>query len=373
MTMIKFNLIVKYFVCLVLSIALSTSLNAQTNVPSYQLALQEKFKAGINISFFENYWKPEEYLINNYRKVMDKISLAHQLGFTSIRLPVAFDNFLEPGTNKINMQLLIDLQEIYAFVDKHNMNLIITYHYGSLYKIEDKIKEVDRVADMWSQVVEVFKGFGYDRLYFGLYNEPRVSIEGWRFAKNRLMANLRPKDLERYWIVGSTDYNGIDALIQLRKVPNDNKIIYTFHFYQPYIFTHQGAPWDAEKTFIKGLPYEYIPAAMPSKPDRVMSKDMHYNYDHYNEKASRSFIDGRIRLVYDWLVANKVPVICTETGAINTIPQAYRENYFKDVMSVMKNYGIPAMIWDLDQTFSIIDSEKKPIPVIENWTTSFNK
>ena len=344
---------------------------AQENIPDFQLALQAKFKAGVNISFFENYWKPEEYLLGNYRKVMDKVALAHQLGFTSIRLPVAYDNFLNKGTNTINQQLLDDLTEIYDFVEAKNMNLIITYHYGSLYKKEDKAKEADRIADMWSQVVARFKGKGYDRLFFGLYNEPRIYIEDWRATKNRLMFLLRPKDLERYWIVGSTNYNGIDAMVQLRKVPGDNKIIYTFHFYQPYLFTHQGAPWDPEKTFIKGLPYPYIPTAMPPKPNRPMSSDMHYNYDHYSERASRDFIDSRLRLVYEWLTTSKVPVICTETGAIGSIPTAYRENYFNDVMYVMKSFGIPAMIWDLDQTFKIIDGDKRPIGAVSKWVNSF--
>jgi endoglucanase len=347
------------------------SVQSQENTPDFQLALQAKFKAGVNISFFENYWKPEEYLLGNYRKVMDKVALAHQLGFTSIRLPVAYDNFLEKGTNHITKELLDDLTEIYDFVASKNMNLIITYHYGSLYKKDDKAKEADRIADMWSQVVARFKGKGYDRLFFGLYNEPRVTVEDWRSTKNRLMFLLRPKDLDRYWIVGSTNYNGIDAMVQLRKVPGDNKIIYTFHFYQPYLFTHQGAPWDPEKTFIKGLPYPYEPTSMPSKPNRQMSSDMHYNYDHYSERASREFIDARIKLVNEWIQANKAPVICTETGAIGTIPKQYRENYFNDVMYVMKSYGIPAMIWDLDQTFKIIDGDKRPIGAVSNWVNSF--
>lgn len=346
-------------------------LNAQENIPDFQLALQNKFKAGVNISYYENYWKSEDYLIHNFRKVLDKIALAHQMGFTSIRLPVAYDLFLDNGTNTITKQLIDELVEIYEFVESKNMNLIITYHYGSLYKKDDKAKEADRIADMWSQIVAKFKGRGNDRLFFGLYNEPRVAVEDWRYTKNRLMFLLRPKDLERYWIVGSTNYNGIDAMVQLRKVPGDNKIIYTFHFYQPYLFTHQGAPWDPEKTFIKGLPYPYIPTAMPPKPDRPMSKDMHYNYDHYSERASRLFIDQRLRLVYDWMIDNQVPVLCTETGAIGTIPKEYRENYFNDVMYVMKWFGIPAMVWDLDQTFKIIDGEKTPIGAVSKWVNSF--
>jgi len=304
---------------------------------------------------------------------MDKIFLAHQLGFTSVRLPIAFDNFLEPGTNTINPQLLIDLQEIHDFAAKNSMNLVITYHYGTLYKKYDKAKEADRIADMWSQVVAVFKGTGYDSLFFGLYNEPRVSIEKWRFTKNKLMTILRPKDLDRYWIIGSTNYNGIDALVELRKIKNDHKIIYTFHFYAPYIFTHQGASWDYEKTIITGLPYPYVLTNMPEMPQGGNAKHVKYNYEHYNEKANRQFLDKRIRLVYQWLVANKVPVICVETGAIETIPLEYRENYFIDVMSVMKNYGIPAMIWDLDQTFRIIDKQKIPIPAVANWMKCFDE
>lgn len=362
--------IASYFIVLLFS---CNFVLAQENIPDFQLALQAKFKAGVNISFFENYWKPEEYLLGNYRKVMDKVALAHQLGFTSIRLPVAYDNFLVKGTNNINQQLMDELVEIYDFVASKNMNLIITYHYGSLYKKENKAKEADRIADMWSQVVAKFKGKGYDHLFFGLYNEPRVTVEDWRYTKNRLMFLLRPKDLDRYWIVGSTNYNGIDAMVQLRKVPGDNKIIYTFHFYQPYLFTHQGAPWDPEKTFIKGLPYPYMPTAMPPIPDRPMNRDMHYNYDHYSERASRDFIDARIKLVNEWIQINKVPVICTETGAIGTIPKEYRENYFNDVMYVMKSYGIPAMIWDLDQTFKIIDEDKRLFGAVSNWVNSFEK
>lgn len=343
------------------------------NLPAFQKELNQKFKAGVNISYFENYWKKEDYLLSNYKKVMSKIELANKLGFTSVRLPVAFDNFLVSGTNTINKDLINELVEIYDYVEKRNMNLIITYHYGTLFKKENKVKEVERIADMWSQIIFDFKGRGYDRLYFGLYNEPRVSVEDWRFAKNQLMKILRPKDLDRYWIVGSTNYNGIDAMIQLKKVPNDNKIIYTFHFYQPYIFTHQGASWDPDKTYLKVLPYPYTPNEMPGKPNRSMTRDMEYNYEHYSEKASQNFIAQRLKIVYDWMIENQVPVICTETGTIASVPKQYRDSYFKDVFYVMNWYGIPAMIWDLDQTFKIVEGDNIPLNSITNWIGGFQK
>lgn len=343
------------------------------NLPAFQKELNQKFKAGVNISFFENYWKKEDYLLANYKKVMEKVALADKLGFTSVRLPVAYDNFLIPGTNKINKQLMDELVEIYNYVESRHMNMIITYHYGSLYKKVDKAKEVDRISDMWSQVVNKFKGKGYDRLFFGLYNEPRVSIEDWRYAKNRMITTLRTKDVDRYWIVGSTNYNGIDAMIQLQKIPNDNKIIYTFHFYQPYIFTHQGASWDPDKTYLKVLPYPYTPNEMPGRPNRTMTGDMVYNYEHYSEKASQDFIAERLRIVYDWIQTNQAPVICTETGTIASVPKQYRDNYFRDVFYVMNWYGIPAMVWDLDQTFKIVDGDQTPLKSITDWIGGFQK
>ena len=365
---------IAFIIVLILLNIYGNSIQAQeqdVNLPDFQRALNQKFKAGVNISFFENYWKKEDYLLENYKKVMSKIALADKLGFTSVRLPVAFDNFLVSGTNTINKELIDELVEIYEYVEKRNMNLVITYHYGTLFKKENKVREVERIADMWSQIVFNFKGRGYDRLYFGLYNEPRVSVEDWRYAKNNLIKILRPKDLDRYWIIGSTNFNGIDAIVQLKKILNDNKIIYTFHFYQPYIFTHQGASWDPDKTYLKVLPYPFNPNEMPAKPNRSMTGDMVYNYEHYSEKASQDFITQRLRIVYDWLIENQVPVICTETGTIASVPKKYRDNYFKDVFYVMNWYGIPAMIWDLDQTFKIVEGDNIPLNSITNWINGF--
>ena len=181
---------IAFIIVLILLNIYGNSIQAQeqdVNLPDFQRALNQKFKAGVNISFFENYWKKEDDLLENYKKVMSKIALADKLGFTSVRLPVAFDNFLVSGTNTNTKELIDELVEIYEYVEKRNMNLVITYHYGTLFKKENKVREVERIADMWSQIVFNFKGRGYDRLYFGLYNEPRVSVEDWRYAKNNLI------------------------------------------------------------------------------------------------------------------------------------------------------------------------------------------
>ena len=187
------------------------------------------------------------------------------------------------------------------------------------------------------------------------------------------MSVLWPQDTERFWIIGSTDFKGIVAFIHLKPIPHDNKIIYTFHFYQPYIFTHQRASWDPEKTYLKILPYPFSQTEMLSLPARQMTKDMQYNYYHYHTKGNKLFISQRIQKIFDWLVANQVPIICNETGVINSVPKQFRENYLFDAIDVMTQFGIPVVVWDLDQTFTITDKNKVPLNTITKWISAFNK
>lgn len=352
--------------------AMFFSINAvgQLYIPEIQEQTLFKFKTGVNISYYEAYWKTDKEILRHFPDLMAKVKLAHKLGFKTIRLPVSFDLFLEKDHKQIEKLLLDELYQVYDFVDKQQMNLIITYHYGRLYKVEDKKAEVQRIANMWKQVVAKFKGKSYDNLFFGLYNEPRIGEEDWNLSARQLMNNLRKEDQNRYWIIGGTNFNGIDALINLKLLPEDKKIIYTFHFYQPYIFTHQGAPWDPKKTSIVGLPYPYNASEMPAMPTSA-DKDTRYNYVHYPERGNKEFIDKRIRKVYEWILANNVPILCTEVGAINTIKRSHRDSYMKDVIHVMGKYDIPMLIWDLDQTFSIVNGEERLLPSIEEWIKSF--
>jgi len=60
---------------------------------------------------------------------------------------------------------------------------------------------------------------------------------------------------------------------------------------------------------------------------------------------------------------NNVSLICTETGSIKYIDINSRNNYFRDALDVMYEFGIPALIWDLDQTFDISHSNNKSVTV----------
>jgi endoglucanase len=66
--------------------------------------------------------------------------------------------------------------------------------------------------------------------------------------------------------------NGADQMRKLR-LPPDDRLVYTFHFYEPLIFTHQKAPWVPE-TYEYGQTVEY-PAPSPDLTDFLAQLPQH--------------------------------------------------------------------------------------------------
>ena len=331
---------------------------SQFDVPDYQSRIVPLFEAGVNISLLENYWSKGDVLLQ--KENFKKLQLAHKMGFKTVRVPIDFDLFLMPDKVTFNPDVIKKLTKVYEYINANNMTMILTYHFGVTRNgmaIEELQKEIQRGFKIWAQIINLFKGKGYDNLYFGLYDEPRTKTEDrWILISQTGIEKLRPLDPNRWWLVGTNNYMTVNAFNNLKPI-NDDKIIYVFHFYEPYIFTTQGAPWDKDKTYMTGLPYPYAASDMPPMPERAKAdRDMTYNYEHYNEKANKGFIEANVKVAHDWSVRNNVPVICTETGTIKSIPEKYRNNYMNDVVAVMKSYGIPMVVWDLDQSFKITNA-----------------
>jgi endoglucanase len=340
-------------------------------IPAYQKHFYNLFEAGVDISFYEHYWSSADII--SKKNVYHKLDLARTIGFKTIGIPARFELFLDNGKTTFNEKRLKNMEKFFQYITEHKMNLIITYHFGVTREVSevDLEKEINKLITVWGRLITLFKGKGYDNLYFGLYDEPRTTHELWDYANKKMMKALRQLDPNRYWIIGSNNYMNVNAFEHLIPIPNDDKILYTFHFYHPYIFTHQGADWDNEKAYMKHLPYPYTAEEMGPMPARAKGTDMEYNYNNYPNKANRAYLEGLIKIAHDWAVKNQVPIICTETGNLKTIDEKYRNNYFKDVTELMTKYGIPLLVWDLDQKLGIVDRNGAPLKSISDWVNSY--
>ncbi len=339
------------------------------NNNSQQLPL--KLGAGINLSLLEHTWEKSEDLLNT--DIEQKLTNIKKIGFNTVRLPVAFDMFLQPNSSNFQTQLLDKLGDTYNKCKALGLNLIITYHYGKVYYgSTNRYSERDRILWMWKQIQNKFRGMDYENIFFELYNEPTEERSAWKEDINFLVNGLRWEDKERTYIVGGTNYNNADELLDLGKL-NDNKILYTIHFYEPFLFTHQGAEWAKDKTYITKVPYPYNKKKMPSITDQAKGTTVEQDYFKYPAEGTEEFIALRLRRIADECKKNNMPLICTELGVIKQADEKSRNQYLEDVTGIMQNLGIPAVVWDYDQAFGIIENNNKPLKGIRNWLLLNNK
>lgn len=364
-TFVKLHTKQKIFKFLIISISVISLSTAQTKPkPDIKKVIKE-FGAGINLSHFEQTWKNADTLLAN--DVMGKIDQIHEMGFTTIRLPIAFEMFLEGGYN-INPLLVEQLKKILIKTYNLQMKLILTYHYGKL--TDQNVfngADMDRVINTWKQIQVVFKNNAYEDLLFEIYNEPTISSTNWKFAANTIVNELRKEDNNRIYIVGGTDYNSLNELKYMGKL-EDNHIIYTFHFYEPFIFTHQGATWTDNKTFLTQIPFPYKRRRMPKFPQSAAGTSVEKDYQKYSFEGTEKYIKERIKEVYEYCDQNDMPVICTETGVIISCERKYRENYLYFITKATRKKKIKTIIWDYDQQFAVIGNDDTSVfSALKKW------
>src|SRR5262249_60160923 len=120
-------------------------------------------------------------------------------------------------------------------------------------------------------------------------------------------------------------------------------VIYTFHFYLPHIFTHQGATWGrALWRHLAAVPY-------PSTPDNVapvaggltddVSKLLVTRYGH--EQWSGARIRAEIEQIAAWAKKRDVRVMCNEFGVYRRVATASdRMRWIADVRTALEIHGI---------------------------------
>ena len=340
---------------------LSTFAATDTGVVSKVI---KQFGAGVNISHFEQYWKTPEDIYKE--DITEKIKAISAKGFKTIRLPIAFDMYLQPDGYNFQISMIQKLKEVLTLTYSLQMKLIITYHYGKLNDSNYDNGEVDRIIAMWKQLQYLFKGNAYQELFFDLYNEPTLSEDKWKTSITKMVTEIRKEDSQRIYIVGGTDYNSENELMQLGKIP-DNKLIYTFHYYEPFIFTHQGAEWTGSRTKLTGLPFPYKRRKMPKMLAEAKGTDTEKDYLKYNIEADDQYLRDRMRQIASYCVVHQMPLLCTEAGVIKDVDNKYRKRYLKALTNAFDEFYIHAVLWEYDQRFALEGDKISVLSALKKW------
>ncbi len=166
-------------------------------------------------------------------------------GFTTIRLPVRWSNHDElTAPYAIDPAFMARVQQVVGQARKAGLNVILDDHnFEELHK-DPSPANIARLAGLWSQIAKTFADQPIASLWFEIENEPHDKITNANLLTvlGPALAEIRKTNPQRPVVIGGEFWSGVDSLKTL-VLPDDPFVVPTFHYYEPFDFTHQGATW----------------------------------------------------------------------------------------------------------------------------------
>lgn len=286
----------------------------------------------------------------------------HGLGFDYVRLPVDPTPIMRngvrvEGSERVLTQLDKAIEEILATglsVD------VAVFPNGDVKQRLQTQRGVDDFISLWRFLASHFAKFDADHVFLEILNEPEVQdVYRWAGIQTRTVRAIRTVDHRHTVIATGGRWSGLDELLQLEPV-SDNNTIYTFHFYEPYPFTHQGATWgSSEWLYYKDIPYPATYEAMQTQLSQVPDEIARYQLFLYaNGGWNRETFQRKLAFAAEWGRERGVPVICNEFGAYrDKAPADSRTRWIADVRTSLEQLHIGWAMWDYSGNFGLVQRD----------------
>lgn len=252
------------------------------------------------------------------------------LGFDTVRLPIRWSAYAKKDAPyTIDPEFFATIDESVGWATKHGLNIIVDlHHYDEIFSDPDG--HSDRFVGLWQQIAEHYKDAPKSVL-FELLNEPhnKLTNDVVEPLLARTLAEVRKTNPTRKVILGGESWSSIDSL-KTFDPPKDSNVIATFHFYEPFNFSHQGASWVN--------PVPPAPASFGSDADYQWMKKM--------EDASVDFMER-----------TGVPLLLGEFGAIQTAKVRDRAKHSYAIRRTAENLNIGWCAWSYTNTFHVKNDE----------------
>ena len=334
--------------------------------PAFDKGLPVQLKKGINLSnWFNDYSDPSQFAT---RFTAAHFAALKQLGFTYVRIPVGNTILFQPANPaSLNAWNTGYIDSAIARANRAGLAVMINYHpltedyEKALYANPSKINEL---AAYWKAIAAYFKNYSAEQLFFEVYNEPHAAqIAGapqnytwWWPLQQKIIQAIRSTDNAHFIIAGNEGWNNIDYLSKSLPYPEPG-IIYNFHFYEPFVFTHQGAEWVGYPfTLLHDIPYPSSPENVKPLTDTATNADFKSLVEWYGSyRYNSDTLYKLIKVAADWAAKNNVPLICNEFGAYkNYAPAADRAQCIHDMRTALESFGIGWAMWECDEGFGLL-------------------
>ncbi len=304
--------------------------------PTLQLEQTHVLKRGVNLGDMLEAPNEGEWGLFVQEEYFDLIKDA---GFDFVRLPVRWSaHTTYVGYDDGGVAHIIDpgffarVDEVVGWALERDLAVIIDFHHYEEMMAEPHL---ERFLFIWEQIAKHYKDYS-PQVMFELLNEPNDKITAplWNIYVHDALMVIRQSNPTRDVIFGPVNWNSYDWVTTL-DVPDDPNIIVTFHYYEPFRFTHQGAEWVGEESqYWIGTTWGEI--------------------EEQRREITRDF-----DLVTDWAQRHNVRILLGEFGAYSKAGMDSRVRWTDFVAGEAERHGFAWAYWEFASGFGVYDPEAK--------------
>lgn len=327
------------------------------------------YKAGINLGGWISQYKTDSKEHFDTFITKKDIEIIAKAGFDHVRLPFDYpviESDANPG---------VYLEEGLAHIDnclnwcKHyNLGCVLDLHHAPGYRFQDldsntlfeDQKQQDRFINIWTFFTERYID-EREHIVFELLNEiVEPDSSRWNKLMVKSIEAIRVIDPTRLIYVGGNHYNSPNELKNLANL-DDDYIVYNFHFYNPFFFTHQKAYWSESamaynRNVVYPGEYEGIDEFVQENPDSA------YMLDLKGVKLNKELLRKDLAGALAFRDQKNCQLYCGEFGVIALADLDSRVRWHKDYIALLKEYNIGGAVWSYkEMDFELYNNDGTPL------------
>ena len=313
---------------------------------------QAPFSRGVNLTGWFQSGSAGQIQFTRFTK-QDVINIK-SLGCDVIRLPINMHDMTSGSPSYTLDPLLFSfLDSLVTWCEQLHIYLILDNHsFDPSANTSPGVVSV--LVKVWTQMAIHYKERS-DFILFEILNEPHgITTYDWGNIQNQAINAIRAHDTKHTIVVGGSGFNTYTELKNL-PVYQDTNLLYTFHFYDPFLFTHQGATWVSPSLEpISGVPFPFCGACMPVMPASFKGTWLETGYNNYSAEGKVAHIQSLIDNAVQFRNARNVKIFCGEFGVyIPNSEPVDRATWYRAVREYLEENNIPWTTWDYKGGFGL--------------------
>ena len=258
-----------------------------------------------------------------------------EIGFDHVRIPIRWDTPARTQMTppySINPVFFARIKEVVDLALEQDLLVIINmHHHDALF--QNPAQNKDRFLAQWIQIAEFFKDYP-EVLLFEVMNEPhnQLTPELWNEYFAEALIEIRKTNPNRAVLMGTALFGGVAGIFQLDP-PEDDNIIVTVHYYNPFTFTHQGAEWVGDQSQ-NWLGTEWL--------------DLQFE---------RDAIEQEMASLISFSTERNIPIHMGEFGAYSRADMESRVRWTTFVARYLESIGFSWAYWEWSAGFGIFNPQ----------------